>query len=315
VITRGSAAIKEISRKAGFDLVGITSAEPLPEARERMHKAWTAGRLEALPWMTAERIQRAPDPRSLLPEAQSVLCLAVGYLTSEAEEPEPEGVPTGRVARYARGIDYHRTVQQRLRVVLRQTEALVGRSIAARLGVDSIPLAEKPLASRAGLGWIGKHTMLVTPSLGSWLVLGEIVWDLELEPDPPAAGGCGDCDRCLQACPTGALVAPYHLDVARCLSYITKSRPDIQIPGGAPVGLGGWLYGCDACQDACPYNKGATVPDRPEWRGLVPGRLPLESLLSMTEAEWEERYAGSGLRRGALARLQANAREILEARG
>jgi epoxyqueuosine reductase len=363
-----SGAIKELARQAGFDLVGITHARPLPEAFDRWDAAQMHGRLAALPWLSAKRARLACDPQSLLPTARSALCVGMGYLTganepslssvsinllsfrgsAATEESAPPGgkdsldrdaglrnprtpiapgggndygspIPisqgagiTGRVARYARGIDYHRTVRQRLRQVHRQAEALVGRPIEARICVDSAPLAEKPLAEMAGLGWMGKHTLLISPSIGSWFVLGEVVWDLDLAPDPPAGDGCGDCDRCLRACPTGALVAPYHLDIGRCLSYLTVENRGALRDG---INLHSWLYGCDACQEACPHNQAAPAPNHAEWRIGLGDRLLLVKVLTMSKSEWDGGFGETGLRRAGLAGIQRNAKWILEARG
>ncbi len=339
-----------MARQAGFDRVGVTTAEPLLEAEAAMRAALDEGRLAALPWMTPERIHLATHPAELFPAARSILVVAMGYLTpstypSPTSEsfltrnmekskgncpPLPAGERTrqafGRLARYAWGEDYHRVLRRKLRWLCRAAAELAGRPLAARICVDTAPLAERALAQRAGLGNQGANCTLIAPGLGSWLVLGEVIWDLELPPDapaPPAEDLCRGCDQCLRACPTGALVAPYRLDVSRCLSYLTVEGRD-DIPPALRSRLGDRFFGCDACQEACPHNAAVPVPGHPEFAPRYGPTLPLSLFLPapagtdfrrevdgpLDEAQFAARFGQSSLRRAGLAGMQRNARAL-----
>ena len=200
------------------------------------------------------RVEERLDPARVLPEARSVLCVALNYYQGEA--PDPSWRP---VARYAWGRDYHDVIGPRLeRLAAHLAEAAGARS---RGYVDTGPVLERDLAARAGLGWIGKNTMLLHPRLGSWFFIGVLLTTAELAHDQPLADRCGTCRACLDACPTGAFVAPYVLDARRCVSYLTiEHRGDIAPE--AHAGMAGWQFGCDICQDVCPWNRKAPSPER-----------------------------------------------------
>ena len=232
--------IRQLATEIGFAAAGFTSADPADDVAH-LAAAAREGRIASMRWLARDPARRC-DPRALLPGARSVVCCALAY----GEEGIAGGV--GRrgvgVARFARGAEYHEVVRAKLGALW---AAIAARApgAQAKCCVDTSPILEKALAERAGLGWIGKHTVLVNEALGSWFVLGEIITDLAIEPDAPAADRCGNCCRCLEACPTRALAAPRLLDARKCVSYLTiENRPSG--PGGA--------YGCDACLEACPYN-------------------------------------------------------------
>ncbi len=283
------ARIEELAGEAGFDLVRFSGAETLAGARAAALESRAAGRLADLHWMTDEWIERATDPAAFLAGANTVVLLAI---TGHAPDPErPDGRARGRVARYARGRDYHRLFESKLRRVARAVREELGGE--ARATVDYGPLLERPLAARAGLGWLGKSTMLLAPGFGPWVLLGAVATTLEIAPDEPLRKTCGSCTRCIVACPTGAIAVDGGvLDSRLCISYHTiESREPI--PRELRAKFGDWIFGCDDCLDSCPVGAGnaASHPD------LVPATgddafPPLAELLSLDKAAFRERFRG-----------------------
>lgn len=248
----------------GFAAVRVTSAEPVDD-EERLETAIAEERIATMRYLARDPKKRC-DPRALLPGAKSVICCALGYGEQGFPSPESPACPAGRripspekIARYARGADYHVAVRQKLRELWNFIKERTPEA-RAKLCVDTSPLLEKALAQRAGLGWIGKHTVLVNRAFGSWFVLGEIITDFRIEPDAPVADGCGACRKCLDACPTGALLSECTLDARKCLSYLTIEVPrtDGSFHASRDT-LYGSSYGCDLCQEACPYNHPAEL--------------------------------------------------------
>jgi epoxyqueuosine reductase len=250
-----TAAIKEHAFDVGFDLVRVTDAEPLPEAEVHLKERIASGYFQGMDWFTSERAEVACDPRSLLPKARSVVCLATFYLSDAGPgvESMPKD-PRGRLSSYAWGDDYHHVIRKRMDEL---SEFMRGfapsgeeKSIAF---VDTGRMVDRAVAQRSGLGWFGKNTNILTHGWGSWVFLSEIVTSLDLEPDTPSRASCGRCDVCLRACPTQAFVAPYVLDNRRCISYLT-----IELRGSIPLELrpliGSHIFGCDICQEVCPVN-------------------------------------------------------------
>jgi epoxyqueuosine reductase len=256
------------------------------------------------------RIEARLDPSQVFPGARSVLCVALQYHPLYKEDgewqPEPSGDLWRRVARYARGKDYHDIMGARLQALEnRIREAFPG--CETRRYVDTGPVLERELAARAGMGAVGKNTLLLHPEGGSWFLLGEIFLSLDLAPDQPLTDLCGSCTRCLDACPTGALAEPYRLDSNRCISYWT-----IEHRGSLPVEarrmVGGWVFGCDVCQEVCPWNAEPAGAAHPEME-LPPerGELTLARLLGLPREEYVERFRGSPMKRAKLEGLQRNA--------
>lgn len=289
----------------GFELVRVAPAEPLPAAREHAADALARGNLQGMDWISATWIARATDPSAFLPAARAVILAA---LPCHAADPErPAGGPTrGRVARYARGRDYHRVFEKKLRHVARTLAAEFGAG--ARATVDYGPLLERAFAARAGLGWPGKSTMLLAPGFGPWVLLGAVATTLELEPDAPLRKTCGACSRCITACPTGALDAAGNvLDARRCISYHT-----IENRGPIPVDLRphfrDWIFGCDDCLDACPVGAGnaESHPDfvPPAVDDAFPG---LTEILALDEAAFDARFRGRAIMRAKREGLARNA--------
>jgi epoxyqueuosine reductase len=284
----------------GFDLFGITTADPLPEGDSLA--AWCAAGCAAdLPYVR-QTASRRGDPRALLTGARSVLCVAMSY--HDTADPAPR---TGhaRVARYARRRDYHDAIRSRL-VRLGRRLATLCPGTRWRPAVDSAPLLERALAARAGLGFIGKSTSLIHPRLGPELLLGELVTSAVLATGTPLTTGCGSCTACLGACPTGALTAPFRLDASRCISGWTIERRGA-LPPEAAGRLQGSLFGCDLCQTACPFQRHAApacnpvLATRPQ---LL--ELPVATLRQLDEAGWRLLAAGTPLRRLDLARMRRN---------
>ena len=214
------AIVKEQATELGFDLVRVTSAEEFPEDRDVALERIKAGLMDGLPWYTESRVRRGTRPEELLPGARSIICLGLNYYLP-GEDQTPGHGPAGKVARYARGRDYHNLMKKRMRRYVGDLSLRLGTDIAARWYVDDGPMLDRAAANRAGLGWFGKNTNILTPSIGSWVLLGQVITDLEIEPDPPLKKTCGSCVRCIDACPTGSIIAPYVIDNTKCISHLT----------------------------------------------------------------------------------------------
>jgi len=282
--------VKSAALRAGFSKCGIARAEPLdPGPLDRMLER---GAEADMVWLRTQRAERL-DPGRVLPGAKSVVALALSY---GAGEDGPPRAGEGEVARYARGRDYHGAVKRKLRPLLADLAAL---DPGARFwaGSDIGPVMEKAWAERAGLGWVGKNGCLITPEHGSWVVLAAVLVDRALIPDAPHPERCGSCTACLSACPTGAIPEPGFVDARRCLSFWTIERRG-EIPADIAARMGGWAFGCDACQTVCPWNHGLDASADPELVPL-PGQsgLDLLPLVTMSEAEYRRRYHGTALAR------------------
>jgi epoxyqueuosine reductase len=291
--------VKEAALAAGFHKVGVARAEPLdPGPLDRM---LALGAEADMAWLRTQRDVRL-DPGLLVEGARSVVAVALGYLEAEAA-PEPAA---GRVARYARGRDYHAVVKRKLKDLLaRLRERDPGiRTFAAP---DLAPVMEKACAARAGLGWVGKNGCLITRDLGSWVVLATVIVDRELEPDAPHPELCGSCEACLPACPTAAIGDRGLVDARRCLSFHTIERRGA-VPGEVADRLGPWVFGCDDCQTACPWNRGAEARCDPELAARPGSRgLDLDALLALTPGEYQQHFYGTALARARYEGLLRNA--------
>ncbi len=291
--------VKAAARAAGFHLAGVARAEPLdPGPLDRV----LAGGLEAdMAWLRTQRAERL-DPATLLPGARSVVAVALSYHSGEAAPP-PSGA--GEVARYARGRDYHAVMKRRLGVL---AAAIAARDPDARClaTADVAPVMEKAWAQRAGIGWVGKNGCLVTPGLGSWVVLGTVLLDRDLEPDAPHPDRCGSCAECLSACPTDAIPEPGVVDARRCLSYWTIERRGEVPPGIAERG-GRWIFGCDDCQTVCPWNHGLAPSADPELRPREgQSALAVDDVLGLDEEGYRRRFYGTALARARFDGLLRN---------
>jgi epoxyqueuosine reductase len=301
-----AADIKQRARELGFDLVGITTADPPPHAAQ--FQQWLANGFHGEMGYMTKRANERVDLTRVLPGAQSVIVVELNYYTGKAPHPVPlpvtrgEGVRRtgeGRVARYAWGArDYHDVTGEKLDQLANFIVELGGQ---AKWCTDTVPVLERELAQRAGIGFVGKHTNLINRLLGNWLFVGEVLTNLKLPPDPPEHPHCGICRRCLDACPTGALVAPYRLDARRCISYLT-----IELKGSIPVELrsmiGDRVFGCDDCLEVCPWNRFARMSSVKEFRRReLP---PLTEFLSWDEQKFRDFFRGTPIfrikRRGFL---------------
>jgi epoxyqueuosine reductase len=300
--------VKAAALELGFDRVGVSDAEPLSAAEAAIQQRIADGHMEGLRWFTPERARLATRPQELLPGAKSILALAASYLGRLDAPPPVPGEPRGKIARYAWGRDYHDVLKDLARMLVERLRCVAGRRVAARIFVDSSPLAERAVAERAGLGWFGKNTMLLLPGAGSWAFLCEVILDLELEPDRPVGKSCGACTRCLDACPTGALVAPGVLETPRCISFLTIELRD-RIPHRLRAQMGAWIFGCDDCQEVCPVNRKALPAGIADLRAYdlesaYPRLLPL---MQMEDAVFRARYRGTPVMRAKSWGLQRNA--------
>ena len=349
--------VKEQAKAQGFDLVRIASAEEFIDDRDAALERVRAGHMDGLPWFTESRVRRGADPQTLLPGARSIICLGLSYIPGEdsrfrgndggksgndgggrrndgqvdgALEPPP--LISGKVARYARLRDYHRVMKRRMRALVRELSDSLEKQVSARWYVDDGPMLDRAAANRAGLGWFGKNTNILTPSHGSWVFLGQVITDLGLAPDPPLQKTCGSCVRCIDACPTGAIVAPYVIDNSRCISYLTIENRG-PIPRELRPQMLDWVFGCDICQEVCPVNRKASTGDPSVWErageslqrrdpqdtgggtddgpslarngGL--GQVDLVGLLSMSEEDFRERFRGTPIMRAKRDGMRRNA--------
>ena len=297
--------VKAEATAAGFDLCGIASAAEYPELG--FLRRWLArGYAGEMSYMhrTAER--RA-DVRAVMPSAQSVISLGVVYNTPRPYSTDNTDPARAAIARYAWGDDYHVVIEDRLRQLVERLRAAAAEPFEARAYVDTGPVQERIYAEQAGLGWIGKNTCLINPELGSWIFLAEIICSLRLDPDMPGFDQCGSCTRCLDACPTGALVEPRVLDSTRCLSYLTIELKG-PIPAEQRASIGEHAYGCDICQEVCPWNISAAVAQRDrEWLprpGLDAPRLI--DLWQRSDDELRALLKGSAMKRAGVRRLRRN---------
>lgn len=306
------AAIRDAAIGLGFARVGFSPIEPFESAGRALDDWLRQGLQGEMGYLAGEARH---EPQRLLPEARTLIVVAMAYGSDNSEgslersHDKARHLPlTGQIARYARGADYHSVLKERLRLLADRCAELTGRSVLARPCVDTAPLLEREAARRAGIGFTAKSTLTIAPGLGSYVLLGELLIDLELAPDQPLSRGCGSCTTCLVACPTSAFLDAYTLDARRCISYLT-----IELKGAIPRALrpliGRWVFGCDVCQEVCPFNQSRRP--RPTDPALAPhARLSepeLVSLLELSASGYRRFVKRSALRRIGRVQLQRNA--------
>ncbi len=305
-VDRLTADLKQQARRLGFDLVAVARAEPPPHAGAL--EAWlAAGHAGEMAYLARNAAKRE-EPRLVVADARSIVVVGVHYRAFEPDAEAWTDPARGQISRYAWGDDYHLVLEPKLRALQSWLEARVGRAEIGRSYVDTGPILERPVGVAAGLGFQGKNTLLIHPREGSWFFLGEIVVDVELEYDQPLqAVGCGSCTRCQVACPTNAFAGPYVLDARRCISYLT-----IELKGPIPRDLrplmGNHIYGCDVCQEVCPWNTrfgryATSCEMQPRDDRVTPALL---DLIALDDDQFRERFRGSPIKRAKRRGLLRN---------
>jgi epoxyqueuosine reductase len=302
-MTRGELTrlIKAKAIEIGFTKAGVTSAEPYDIAADRF-EAWVAnGSHGVMQWLERDHEKRR-DVHNILPGAKSILSLALNYYHDSQNEEDYHL----KISRYAWGTDYHEIIPPMLRKLLLEIKLLAPEA-EGRYYTDTGPLLEKNIAEHAGIGWQGKHTNIITREVGSWVFLAEIILTIALEPDTPAEDLCGTCTRCLDACPTDAL-KPYEIDATRCISYLTiELKPEHKIPDEFASKMEDWLYGCDICQDVCPWNRFAEPSHVREFSPREDNlQLTKGDIQQMEQEEFSRRFRKSPVKRTKLAGLERN---------
>ena len=302
-----AAKIRQKAYELDFCKVGIVPANPLADEADRFFDWLDQGLHGAMAWMGREPEKRI-DPKLIFPEAKAVVVVALNYFTPHEHKSLPG---TGKISRYAWGDDYHDVLRGKLRELLDWVVAESPGSYG-KVCVDTTPMLEKVWAVRAGIGWQGKHSNVITTDHGSWVFLGEIILNIELEYDTEIVPDhCGSCTACIDACPTNAIVEPYVVDSNRCISHATIELRDEKLPDEIAADLNGWLYGCDICQDVCPWNRFEKPANDAKFE---PRRnetsISLDSLEAMEHGEYVERFRGSAMKRAKLSGLKRNANAL-----
>ena len=299
--------IKQRASFEGFDKVGIVRCERLDEDRH-LTEWLSRGFHGAMSWMQRD-VEKRTNPAEIFPAARSVVVVALNYFTPTKHQARPD---TGKVSRYAWGEDYHDVVSEKLKALLHWIKKLVPDA-EGKVCVDIQPVMDKAWAVRAGLGWLGKHTNVITTEFGSWVFIGELLLNLELSYDTDQIEDhCGTCNLCIDACPTDAITEPYVLDSNKCISYATIELRTPDLPRHLEENLSGWLYGCDICQDVCPWNRFEQPTNELRFEprdGNVDAVLT--DVLELSPADYAQRFRGSAMKRAKLSGLKRNARALM----
>jgi epoxyqueuosine reductase len=306
-----SIRIKERALELGFEKIGIVSAAKLGAQQAHLAEWLQRGYHGEMKWMARDPEQRT-DPRKLFPAARSVIVVALNYYTDHQHRDDNK---TGKVSRYAWGDDYHDVVGEKLRNLLSWIKTDWPQA-DGKICVDIQPMMDKAWAARAGLGWIGKHANLITEEYGSWVFIGELLLNLELEYDrETVADQCGACTLCLEACPTGAIVEPYVVDATRCISHATIESRASEIDPEIAERIEGWLYGCDICQDVCPWNQMTPATSEARFQPRADNvNASLKQIGELTQDAYAKRFRRSAMKRAKLSGLQRNARALARIR-
>jgi epoxyqueuosine reductase len=299
-----SSQIKRKALELGFDACGIAPAGDLPELR--FFREWLARGYAGTMGYLRQSAPRRADVRNIVPSARTVIVVGSNYHTDRPYSTECRDSDRAHIARYAWGDDYHEVILGRLQQLLNWMREITPEPFDARVYVDTGPVQERVYAQYAGVGWIGKNTCVINPTLGSWLLLGEIVCSLALDVDAPAPEQCGTCTLCIEACPTHALVEPGVLDSTRCISYLTIELRG-EIPDSLRAAIGTHAYGCDVCQEVCPWNAVAPFSTDRAWQPRPVWDSPsVTALANMSDADLEAALRGSAMRRAKLSGLRRN---------
>jgi epoxyqueuosine reductase len=302
-----AAQIKARALAEGFHKVGIVRAGALEAERTRLEEWLRRGYHGAMQWLARAPVQRT-DPRLVMPSARSVVVVALNYYTPHEHA---QGATTGKISRYAWGDDYHEIVGAKLKSLLAWLKEQWPEA-EGKVCVDIQPMLDKAWAVRAGLGWLGKHTNLITQDYGSWVFIGELLLNLELVyENEPVEDHCGTCTLCIEACPTQAITEPYLMDSNRCISYATIELRAEELPAEVAAHLDGWLYGCDICQDVCPWNRFEQPTDEARFEPRPDNvSAKLTDILALTPEAYAARFRRSAIKRAKLTGLQRNARTL-----
>jgi epoxyqueuosine reductase len=305
----GSSVVKQKARELGFHQVGIAAVDGVKGEEAQRLQAWIGlGYHADMEWMASPKRQ---DICACMPEVRSLICVALNYYTPHQR---PQGKEYAKISRYGWGRDYHKVMHKKLKVLASWLESL-GSGVKARYYADTGPVQDKVWAQKAGIGWIAKNGNVITREYGSWVFLGEVLTNLELESDRPHTEHCGTCTRCLEACPTGAITQPFVVDANRCIAYHTIENRAEKLPEAIAPHMQGWVAGCDICQDVCPWNQRfAQETDVKEFQPY-PGNLTpkLVELAKISDCEWDKRFPASALRRIKPEMLRRNARANVDA--
>ena len=301
--------VKVLALEEGFEKCGVARAESIDRAAYL--RAWLdAGRAGSMDYLH-RYFQQRTDARNLLDSAKSVIVVALSYHQQPPKDSIEDDRPRGQVAMYAWGADYHRVIKKKLHRMADAIRAESDEDVVTRACVDTARLLERELAAAAGIGWIGKNTLVLDQKVGSYFFLGEIVTTLQIAPDEPMADHCGTCTRCLDACPTQAFPQPYEMDASRCISYLTIERRQ-PISGDLHASMKDWIFGCDVCQQVCPYNQDAPLTREPSFKARPPSPRPvLEDVIAWSADDYQQQLQGSAMKRATLPMLQRNARIAL----
>ena len=302
--------LKAEAARLGFDACGVAVAERLDDEAQRLEAWLRDGRHGTMGWME-NHFEKRVDPRQLVDGARSVVSVLHNYYQPVDRPSPPSGGAVGQISRYAWGDDYHEVMKERLWALYNWLDERAG-GISGRAFVDSAPVLDKAWARRSGLGWQGKHSNLINRDLGSFFFIGELIIDVPLPPDGPLPDYCGRCTRCLDACPTDAIVQPYVVDANRCISYLTIEHRGDDVPADLQPGMGTWIFGCDVCQDVCPWNKFKRPTQEPRY-------LPRPGITDTELREWVEidleefrrRFRKSPVKRPKFEGFQRNVRAAL----
>jgi epoxyqueuosine reductase len=301
--------IKQKALEIGFHKIGIVRADALTHEQKHFFEWLKLNYQAEMKWLEREPEKRT-NPQLVFPAAKSVIAVALNYYTPFNHEISET---KGKISRYAWGDDYHDVMQEKLRELLNWIKSEIPEA-EGKICCDIQPIMDKAWAVRAGLGWIGKHTNLITKEYGSWVFLGEILLNLELEYDDfIEADHCGNCTACLDACPTNAIIAPYLVDSNRCLSYATIELRAPNLPNDIAKDLDGWLYGCDVCQDVCPWNRFQKPTEETRFEPRENNISPdLQEILSLSPEKYTEKFRRSAMKRTKLSGLRRNAQALWE---
>jgi len=291
----------------GFSSIGIARAEVLNEEEKHLREWLARGYQASMQWLERDAEKRI-DVTKILPNAKSVICVALNYFTPVQHSNTPA---LGKISRYAWGDDYHLVLTKRLEKLSEFIKSEIP-GVEGKIYVDTGPVMEKAWAARAGIGWLGKHTNIITRKFGSWVFLGEILIDAQLEYDTPMLDYCGKCTACIDACPTQAIVQPYVLDANKCISYLTIEHRN-KLPQEHVLNFQNWIYGCDICQDVCPWNRFQKETEEPAFQPRKENVAPkLTELAEMSQEEFSRRFRKSSMKRTKHSGLTRNAKAVID---